>query len=364
MQRIYIDPGHGGSDTGATGNGLYEKDIVLDIGYQMSVYLRDNYEGMYRRMSRTDDTFVSLQARTDDANNWGADVFISIHANALDGSARGFETYIHTSNPDGASDLQSVMHPQILDEMHAFDSGIPDRGAQTANFHVLRETQMTAILTENLFIDHADDAALLQDPDFITAVAIAHAESVAEYLNLTPIGNGDDNDEDDDSDDNDDGGESSTFQHWDGSVIRNGDQGNPVEELQQRLVDLGYTLPRFGIDGMFGSETASAVRAFQQEAGIGVDGIPGPETHEALENYTTTFAFQHWDGSIIRNGDQGQHMEELQQRLVDLGYSLSQFGIDGILGSETADAVRAFQQDASIGVDGIPGPETYRALRR
>ncbi|QQK79597.1 N-acetylmuramoyl-L-alanine amidase [Salicibibacter cibi] len=276
MQRIYIDPGHGGSDTGATGNGLLEKDIVLDIGYQMSVYLRDNYEGMYRRMSRTDDTSVSLQARTDDANNWGADVFISIHANALDGSARGFETYIHTSNPSGASDLQSVMHPQILDEMHTFDSSVPDRGEQTANFHVLRETQMSAILTENLFIDNADDAALLQDADFIAAVAAAHAEAVAEHLNLTPIENNDD------SDNGDDSGEDFTFQYWDGSIIRDGDQGNHVEELQQRLVDLGYSLSQFGIDSIFGTETAGAVRAFQQDAGIGVDGIPGPETHRAL----------------------------------------------------------------------------------
>ncbi|WP_160112304.1 N-acetylmuramoyl-L-alanine amidase [Salicibibacter kimchii] len=354
MQRIYIDPGHGGSDTGATGNGLNEKDIVLDIGYQMSVYLRENYEGMYRRMSRTDDTFVSLQGRTDDANSWGADVFISIHVNAFNGSARGFETYIHTSNPTGAANMQSVMHPQILDEMHAFDSSIPDRGAQTANFHVLRETQMSAILTENLFIDQTDDAALLQDPDFIATVAAAHAESVAEYLNLTPIDNGDDGD----------GEEGFTFQHWDGSIIRHGDQGDHVEELQQRLVDLGYSLPQFGIDAIFGAETAEAVRTFQREAGIGVDGIPGPETHEALENHSNTFAFQHWDGSIIRHGDQGGQVEELQQRLVDIGYNLPQFGVDGIFGTETAGTVRNFQQEAGIGVDGIPGPETYRALQR
>ncbi|WP_160141853.1 N-acetylmuramoyl-L-alanine amidase [Salicibibacter halophilus] len=362
MQKIYIDPGHGGSDTGATGNGLNEKDIVLDIGHQMSVYLRENYEGMYRRMSRTDDTDVSLQDRTDDANNWGADVFISIHANALDGSVRGFETFIHTSNPTGASDLQSVMHPQILDEMHTFDSSIPDRGEQTANFHVLRETRMSAILTENLFIDNTGDAALLQDPDFIAAVAAAHAEAVAEFLNLTPIDNGDDDDDnDDDNDDNEDG---FTFQHWDGSIIRHGDLGDHVEELQQRLVDIGYRLPQFGIDGIFGAETAGAVRTFQREAGIGVDGIPGPETHEALETHIDTFTFHQWDGSIIRHGDQGAHVEELQQRLVDLGYGLSQFGIDGIFGAETAGAVRAFQQDAGIGVDGIPGPETQRALRR
>ncbi|SDI86294.1 N-acetylmuramoyl-L-alanine amidase [Natribacillus halophilus] len=362
MQRIYIDPGHGGNDTGATGNGLAEKDIVLDIGYQMSVYLRQNYEGMYRRMSRTDDTSVSLQARTDNANNWGADVFISIHANAFNGNARGFETYIHNSIPTGANNLQADMHPQILNEMLGYDASIPDRGQQSANFHVLRETQMTAILTENLFIDHAADAELLQDPAFISAVAAAHAEAVADYLGLTPIDNGD-GDGDDENGNDDNGDDGFTFQHWNGAIIGDGDQGDHVEEVQERLVNLGYSLPQFGIDGIFGSETSGAVRRFQQDAGIGVDGIPGPETHGALEgDVDMAFRFQHWDGAIISAGDQGDHVEELQQRLVDLGYSLPQFGVDGIFGSETSGAVRRFQQDAGIGVDGIPGPETHGAL--
>ncbi|MBB6451083.1 N-acetylmuramoyl-L-alanine amidase [Geomicrobium halophilum] len=185
MQRIYIDPGHGGRDTGAIGYGLVEKEIALDIGLKMSIYLRDNFVGMYRRMSRTDDTFVDLQTRTNDANSWGADVFVSIHVNAFDGSARGFETFIHDSNPTWARALQSIMHPLIFEGVQNFDALTPNRGQKMANFHVLRESQANTILTENLFIDHDSDAALLRDPNFISALAAEHAEGVANFLGLT-----------------------------------------------------------------------------------------------------------------------------------------------------------------------------------
>ncbi|AXF57362.1 N-acetylmuramoyl-L-alanine amidase family protein [Salicibibacter kimchii] len=135
---------------GLQGHGMAEKDIVLDIDLLMSVYLRENFEGMYRRMSRTSDTFVSLQDRTNDANSWGGDVFVSIHANGFDGSARGFETYIHDSNPTWARELQRIMHPSVLEGMQTFDASIPDWGQQLANFHVLRESQANAILSENI----------------------------------------------------------------------------------------------------------------------------------------------------------------------------------------------------------------------
>jgi N-acetylmuramoyl-L-alanine amidase len=145
MKRIYIDPGHGGSDSGATGNGIAEKDIVLEIGLQMSVYLRENFDtsGFFRRMSRTTDTFVSLQDRTDDANAWGADVFISIHANAFNGNVRGFETFIHTSRPAGAQNLQNRMHPHILQRMHTFDSSIPDGSSRERALRLLRATALS-----------------------------------------------------------------------------------------------------------------------------------------------------------------------------------------------------------------------------
>lgn len=179
--------GHGGHDPGAVGNGIREKDIVLEIGLQMSIYLRENYEGMYRRMSRNTDIFVPLADRTRDANNWGADLFVSIHTNAFNGQAQGYEDFIHTSRTSGSQSAQNLFNQRIIDAMRKFDGSIQNRGKKAQNFLVLRETSMPAILTENLFTDNARDANLLKRPEFISAVAAAHAEAAATFLGLRRI---------------------------------------------------------------------------------------------------------------------------------------------------------------------------------
>lgn len=74
-----------------------------------------------------------------------------------------------------------------------------------------------------------------------------------------------------------------TFKYWTGSIIRKGARGKHVLELQKRLLALGYKLPKYGADNIFGDETANATRKFQRDAGIDVDGIPGPQTKKALE---------------------------------------------------------------------------------
>ncbi len=82
MVKVYIDPGHGGTDPGAVANGLKEKDLTLKIAKYTRDYLQDNYKGVSIKMSRTGDTYPSLTQRTNEANKWGADVFVSIHINA------------------------------------------------------------------------------------------------------------------------------------------------------------------------------------------------------------------------------------------------------------------------------------------
>ncbi|MDZ5038432.1 N-acetylmuramoyl-L-alanine amidase, partial [Clostridium perfringens] len=84
VKKIFIDAGHGGSDPGASGNGLKEKDIVLSIAQKLTSLF--NAKGIQVSHSRYSDTSVGLAERAEMANNWGADLFISIHANALDGS--------------------------------------------------------------------------------------------------------------------------------------------------------------------------------------------------------------------------------------------------------------------------------------
>src|SRR5699024_11444864 len=87
MVKIFIDPGHGGSDGGAAANGLKEKDVTLKIAKKIRSRL-GNYEGVGTKMSRTTDKYISLTGRTNMANSWNADFFLSIHINAGGGDRK------------------------------------------------------------------------------------------------------------------------------------------------------------------------------------------------------------------------------------------------------------------------------------
>jgi len=178
--RIYLDPGHGGSDPGAVGNGLQEKALTLAIALQIRSILQSNW-AVDVRMSRTTDATVSLDQRTNDANAWGADIFVSVHINS--GGGTGFESYRYLTTDTATMNLHNALHSQVLAGMRTIGS-VTDRGKKTANFHVLRETTMPAVLTENLFIDTAADANLLARADFITATARGHAQGIANYFGL------------------------------------------------------------------------------------------------------------------------------------------------------------------------------------
>jgi len=177
--RVYIDPGHGGTDPGASGNGLLEKNVTLNIALQVRNMLASH--PVLVRMSRTTDITRSLTYRTDDANAWGATIFISIHINA--GGGTGFESFRYTSVGSATLRLHSLMHSNVIAGMRTV-SAVTDRGQKTANFHVLRETAMPAVLTENLFIDTVSNANLLKNAAFITATARGHTNGILRFLGL------------------------------------------------------------------------------------------------------------------------------------------------------------------------------------
>lgn len=175
--KIMIDPGHGGSDPGAVGNGLQEKDLTLTISRHIRDMLQNEYSGVSVSMTRNSDVYVSLSQRASLANQWGANYFMSIHINA--GGGTGFESYIHTSRTSGSVRAQDIIHPQIVQAMN-----VRDRGKKSANFAVLRETNMPAILTENLFIDYASDAAKLKDANYLRTIARGHVNGLERAFNL------------------------------------------------------------------------------------------------------------------------------------------------------------------------------------
>src|SRR5690625_7383690 len=149
MVKIYIDAGHGGHDPGAVANGLREKDLTLTFTNHVRDY-HENYNCSVR-ISRTNDKTLSLAQRTNDANRWGADFFLSIHINA--GGGTGFEAYIYNglSISSKTSKIRDAIHNEINNVLKKH--GITNRGKKEANFHVLRESKMSAMLSENLLID-------------------------------------------------------------------------------------------------------------------------------------------------------------------------------------------------------------------
>lgn len=178
--KLYLDPGHGGTDPGATGNGLSEKDVTLDIALKIRSILVDQYENVEVRMSRTGDSTKSLNQRTDEANAWGADFYLSIHINA--GGGTGYEDYIYSGLSDSSrtAQYQDIIHAEVtkLNQLR-------DRGQKKANFHVLRESSMDALLSENGFIDNAQDAGLMKQASWRQNVAQGHANGIAKAFNLT-----------------------------------------------------------------------------------------------------------------------------------------------------------------------------------
>jgi N-acetylmuramoyl-L-alanine amidase len=180
-KKIMWDPGHGGSDSGAAANGLQEEHLTLKIVNYAVAYLSANFIDFEQRVTRGHEQTLPLSNRDDAADEWGANVFVSVHINA--GGGTGFESYVYTSPGPSASALQNILHGEVLAAMRQFSS-TADRGKKRANFAVLRETNMDAVLTENLFIDNANDANKLKNEAFLKAVGEAHARGVAKFLGL------------------------------------------------------------------------------------------------------------------------------------------------------------------------------------
>ena len=174
--KVFIDPGHGGYDNGAVKNGVYEDEINLQISKKIEAKLKA--KGVQVKMSRYDDTYLSLTQRTNMANNEGSDVFVSIHQNSAENSsAKGIETYYYSSRSDSrglANDVQS----DIIDT-----TGSYNRGVKTANYAVIRNAQMSSNLVECGFISNPTEAKNLTSSSYQDKVAEGIVNGIMDYLN-------------------------------------------------------------------------------------------------------------------------------------------------------------------------------------
>ena len=176
--RVVIDPGHGGPDPGAVGiGGLRETDIVLDVGIQVAQLLQAR--GVQVLMTRTSEVDVDLPPRVSLANSSRADVFVSLHANALSMArpdVNGIETfYFRGGNSYGLA-------AALQDRMMAVSPGTPDRGARPGRFYVIRRTIMPSALAEMGFVTGEIDAPRLADPRHRRRLAQAVAAGILSFL--------------------------------------------------------------------------------------------------------------------------------------------------------------------------------------
>lgn len=228
--KIVLDPGHGGHDPGAVGpNGVYEKDIVLDIALRVKKILQEN-KNVRVYLTRETDVFISLEERTAFANSKDADLFVSIHTNASHRrTARGIETYFlnwtndeesmrvaarenaislekmkeHTNRYKNDVDkilidlmrenkrnesvkLAHYVQKSIISALRDNHSGINDLGVKSALFYVLLGAKMPSILVEVSFISNPIEEKLLSKESYRDYIARAIVAGIESYLTVLP----------------------------------------------------------------------------------------------------------------------------------------------------------------------------------
>lgn len=180
--KVFIDPGHGGEDPGAIYYGIQEKDIVLDISNRMYNILKN--QGAVVQMSRYDDvnlgetTREDLFKRAEMANSSGADIFVSIHANAhWSQNLSGIMTFHRREPLPGSVELAKQIQKELVNELQ-----LEDKGVRKADFVVIRETNMPAVLVEVAFLSNQEDAMLLSEPAFRQRAAEAIVRGINNYF--------------------------------------------------------------------------------------------------------------------------------------------------------------------------------------
>jgi N-acetylmuramoyl-L-alanine amidase len=176
--RVVIDPGHGGPDPGAIGiEGLRETDVVLDVALQVAQLLQAR--GVQVLLTRTTEVDVDLPPRVALANASGAQLFVSLHANALSldrPDVNGIETFYFEGG--ASTQLAQLMQDHLL----AVSPGTPDRGARPGRFFVIRRTVMPSVLAEMGFVTGEIDAPRLSDASFRRRLAQAVSGAILLYL--------------------------------------------------------------------------------------------------------------------------------------------------------------------------------------
>lgn len=176
--KVVIDAGHGAHDPGASSpSGNKEKDFNLALAQKVNDLMKQEPR-IAPYMTRSGDTFLELDKRAAFANDLNADLFISLHGNALPGSpASGTETYYYSAK---SKTLAQIIHKHVLEA-----AKLPDRGVKNAGFVVIKKTTMPSILLETGFLTNATDEAVMFSESKQKEIAAAIVAGIKEYLQLS-----------------------------------------------------------------------------------------------------------------------------------------------------------------------------------
>jgi N-acetylmuramoyl-L-alanine amidase len=176
---VMIDPGHGGRDPGAiNASGLREVDVIMPIAKRVSDILAR--QGIAVKMTRNGDDYVGLDERVAISRDAGASLFVSIHANSIDGrpDVNGLELYHYNL---GQSFAETV-HNTVLDYVNKNGFYLGDRRVRSARFLVLRKSAIPAILVETGYLTSEAEAARLRRDDYQRVMAEGIAKGIVQYI--------------------------------------------------------------------------------------------------------------------------------------------------------------------------------------
>jgi N-acetylmuramoyl-L-alanine amidase len=176
--RVYIDPGHGGLDNGASYGYVDEDETNLNIGYLLDYEFKAS--GIITFMTREKDEYVSLQQRSLLANIKQVDAFISIHCDAWHSeTSSGMTVHISPKASTGAETLAKAIVVQLSIQF----PGHKQRGIKKSNFHVLNATKMPAVLVECEFLSNPDTRKFLKKPENQKRLAQTIHRGALNYFN-------------------------------------------------------------------------------------------------------------------------------------------------------------------------------------
>jgi N-acetylmuramoyl-L-alanine amidase len=206
LTRIVLDPGHGGHDPGARAGALNEAAVVLDVATRLEARLRAE-TGIEVVLTRRDNVYLPLRARTALANCVGADLFLSIHVNASRHEVAGGIATYHLRAPGSAQttsarpasftagpstghesrDLAEAVQRNLLAGVRQLNPDARDMGVKGAKFMVLRGATMPSVLTEISFRTNEREAVLLSTDAYRDQISDALLRSILDYQHTLPL---------------------------------------------------------------------------------------------------------------------------------------------------------------------------------